>query len=251
MYPKTLIPLLLVVWNAVPECGWTSCNQEAWFKPRLVPGVIARFETHMWGATFPSSLLLGQTESLTKGILSMETYVAIRWFSLLSSKMKKKRMEFNSSNLQLAVVSHAYIPIIIYKLKYNWQVKSDWPENLNVQFYVMPRLYQNGLGFGRDIDNRYRHDRHVIFVSGFGDRSSQFLLKLQCVNFMRPMKVKVERFTNWWDNFNYVMTTLCLRDYDAVGFDLDHTLAKYNLVNQIQVVILSFYILLEILSWLL
>ena len=29
----------------------------------------------------------------------------------------------------------------------------------------------------------------------------------------------------------------CLEDYDAYGFDLDHTLAKFNLVNLIEVII--------------
>lgn len=30
-------------------------------------------------------------------------------------------------------------------------------------------------------------------------------------------------------------TTFCLADYDAIGFDLDHTLAKYKLVDLMNV----------------
>ena len=34
----------------------------------------------------------------------------------------------------------------------------------------------------------------------------------------------------------------CLADYDAIGFDMDHTLAKYKLVNLLNVRMLSYFI---------
>ena len=34
----------------------------------------------------------------------------------------------------------------------------------------------------------------------------------------------------------------CLRDYDAYGFDLDHTLAKFNLVNLTKVFFCDFVV---------
>ena len=34
----------------------------------------------------------------------------------------------------------------------------------------------------------------------------------------------------------------CIADYDAIGFDMDHTLAKYKLVNLLNVRMLSYFI---------
>ena len=69
------------------------------------------------------------------------------------------------------------------------------------------------------------------------------------------VSVKVEAFINPFKKFNFPKRdscflvvrrlsqfhagmdhqeskkTLCIKDYDAIGFDIDHTLAKYNIPN--------------------
>ena len=35
--------------------------------------------------------------------------------------------------------------------------------------------------------------------------------------------------------------TLCIKDYDAIGFDIDHTLAKYNIPNLFDVSIIVLF----------